>query len=339
MMFISVDGGATKTVAVCYSEDGIILGMGISGSGNYRTAGVEKAGKNIREAILRAVHRADVDESEITKFSIALAGVKDSNLKNELVSSIVDKERASKVRVLNDGEVGFECRFPGMDGIVICPGTGMVSYGRKGNIFKRVSGWGWILGDEGGAFYIAKRALQETMKIYDGRSGIRSDIPDYVKDYFQINDLKEIVNKVYTNPPEIGRIASFASIVSKLAEKEDDLATLLMEESAAEAARCITSLTESMFGEEKVHFSGYGGLFRASNIYWDKIRKIVLDQHPDMIPSEPLYGYHAVIGSIYLMLKEENMDLKFDLDSEVKSIDNQISRISEYERDRYLLMH
>jgi hypothetical protein len=94
-----------------------------------------------------------------------------------------------------------------------------------------------------------------------------------------------------------------------------------------------------MFGEEKVHFSGYGGLFRASNIYWDKIRKIVLDQHPDMIPSEPLYGYHAVIGSIYLMLKEENMDLKFDLDSEVKSIEEQIRRISEDERERYLLMH
>jgi hypothetical protein len=39
------------------------------------------------------------------------------------------------------------------------------------------------------------------------------------------------------------------------------------------------------------------------------------------------------------MLKEENMDLKFDLDSEVKSIEEQIRRISEDERERYLLMH
>ena len=44
-MLISVDGGATKTVAVCYSEDGKIHGMGVSGPGNYRTSGIEMAEK------------------------------------------------------------------------------------------------------------------------------------------------------------------------------------------------------------------------------------------------------------------------------------------------------
>ena len=339
MIFVSVDGGATKTVAVCYSEDGFIHGMGISGPSNYRTRGIEEAGKNIREAISRAVGRADAVVNNIAKFSIALAGVKDSNLKNELIGRVVDHEKISMVRVLNDGEAGFDCRFPGKDGIVICPGTGMVSYGRKGTAFRRVSGWGWILGDEGGAFYTARRALQETMKIYDGRSVIRSKIPDSVKEFFHVDDLKEIVNKVYTNPPDIGRIASFTGIVAKLAEKGDKLATELLEESATEAAKCIISLRKTMFGDEEVHFSGYGGLFRASNLYWKKVRSDVLEQYPDMIPSDPLYGYHAVIGSIYLTLKEENREINFDPASEVKSLEKQISRITEEEREKYLLMH
>lgn len=338
-MLISVDGGATKTVAVCYSEDGKIHGMGVSGPGNYRTSGIEMAEKNIREAISRALERSNIEENEVKKFTLALAGVKDSNVKNELINSLMGKNQSGKIIMLNDGEAGFDCRFPGKDGIVVCPGTGLVSFGRKGASFKRASGWGWLLGDEGGAFYIARSALQEALKIFDGRSKHKSEITESVLEYFEISNMKELVNRIYANPLNIGKIASFASIIAQLAEKGDELALGIMQKSAREASQCIISLREDLFNDEPVSFSGYGGLFRASNLYWKNIRKEVLERYPDMMPFEPLYGYHAVIGSIYLSLREEEKGLEFNVDVEAKYMDGQIRRLSREERKNFLLMN
>ena len=76
--FISVDGGATKTFAVCYDETGLIYGSGVSGSSNYRNTSIDFAKNNLNTAVTNAISRAGLTKSQIEKFTFALAGVKDS---------------------------------------------------------------------------------------------------------------------------------------------------------------------------------------------------------------------------------------------------------------------
>ncbi len=339
MIFVSVDGGATKTLAACYSDDGTILGIGASGPSNFRNIGIEKAKANLLQAVTRSLEKSGVERNSVSQYSFALAGVKDSKKSTEIIESFIhEMQLGKKISILNDGEAGFNCRFPGMDGIVAAPGTGMIAYGRRGKVFERASGWGWFLGDEGGAFYTAKRALQESSKIFDRRSESDSRLPEAVLYYFGVDEPRKLVNEVYTEPIDIRRIAAFTRIISDYAKQGDRLAISLLKESAREAANCVLALKKKMFPDRDVEFSGYGGVYRAGDIYWNTLRDTVVNAYPGMKYKRPLFGYHAVIGSIYLLLNSYDETRFFNLNDIINQLDAAISNLSEEERKDLLLV-
>jgi N-acetylglucosamine kinase-like BadF-type ATPase len=338
MIYVSVDGGATKTIAICYSEDGNIKGIGCSGSSNYRNSGISVASENIKLAIKGSMEEANITDREVAKYTFALAGIKESVGDHELIYQLTGIRDSGKVSILNDGEAGFDCRFPGKDGIVACPGTGMIAYGRKGNKFLKSSGWGWILGDEGGGFYTARKALQEIVKIFDNRSDVASKLPEYSLKYFEIQEPRQLINKIYTDPMKISYIASFTSVVGNLADEGDELAIKIIKESAIEASNCVISLKEKLFSENYVEFSGYGGLYKATKIYWETLVNSVKAQFPDMIAVPPLYGYHAILGSMYIVLIKENKDIKFDISKEVDLLESHVLKLSKEKREKFLFL-
>lgn len=337
--FISVDGGATKTFAICYDETGLIYGSGVSGSSNYRNTSIDLARKNLGIAVSNAISRAGLDKNQIQKFTFALAGVKDSERSTEIIKDFVNQLKLdSKVSLFNDGEAGFNCRFPGQDGIIAAPGTGMISYGKRGVVFERASGWGWFLGDEGAAFYISRRAMQECTNIYDGRLEIESKLPEKLMKYYGIEDARKLVNEVYTAPLDIRKIAAFAQTVGKLANEGDKLALKLLKEAAYAAGNCVIALKNRLFPDENITYSGYGGVFRSGNIYWNYIKEKVNSKFPDSKSVPPLFGYHAVIGSIFLVMKDTGALDQFVLESEISQVDKQVKNLPVKEKKEFLFL-
>ena len=334
MAFVSVDGGATKTMAVCYGRTGEILGIGAGGPSNYRNIGVESAKENLYGSIKRAIERSSSSFDEIEKLTFAMAGVKDSKESTSIIEKFVTEMGFNKpYTLLNDGEAGFNCRFFEQDGIISAPGTGMIAYGRKGNVMERSSGWGWLIGDEGGGFYLGRRAIQESARIADGRSGGSQVILDEVMKFFRVQEPRQLVNEVYEKPINIRRIAMVARIVSKLASRGDKTAESLLNEAAEENARCIIALQARMSAYD-LPVSGYGGVYRSGKIYWEKIKDAVVEKNPGTVFINPLYGYHAVLGSMYMVLKQtgkKDIDQKGIEDDFNKKIDSlPVSEKSEY---------
>ena len=72
------------------------------------------------------------------------------------------KGLARAVRVLPDLELAHAAAFAGGSGVLVLAGTGSVALaqGRDGKL-RRAGGWGPLLGDEGSAFWIGKRALAD----------------------------------------------------------------------------------------------------------------------------------------------------------------------------------
>jgi N-acetylglucosamine kinase-like BadF-type ATPase len=337
--FISVDGGATKTFAVCYDETGFIYGSGVSGSSNYRNTSIDLARNNLDIAVSNAISRAGLDKSQIEKFTFALAGVKDSKRSTEIIREFVNQLKlGNDVSLFNDGEAGFNCRFPGQDGIIAAPGTGMISYGKRGDRFERASGWGWFLGDEGAAFYIARRAMQECTNIYDGRLEIESQLPEKLMKYYAVDEPRDLVTEVYTTPLDIRRIAAFSQTVGNLANEGDELALKLLKESALAAGKCVIALKNRLYHDENITYSGYGGVFRSGNIYWNYLKETVNSRFPDAESVPPLFGYHAVIGSIFLVLKDAGALDHYDLESEVSELNKQVSNLPAKEKREFLFV-
>ncbi len=304
MAYVSVDGGATKTLAACYDSDGNILGVAANGPSNFRNIGTENAASNIREAVLNSIERAGIEKKDIQKITFALAGVKDSQKSTEIIEAFIQKlELRLPYTLLNDGEAGYNSRFFKEDGIIAAPGTGMIAYGKSGSRFERASGWGWLIGDEGGAFYIGRRSLQEAAKIADGRTVGESEFLSRLMKFFGVTEPRQLVNVVYTSPVDIRKIASIARIISELSNSGDAKAQEILREAATEAGKCVISLKRA-FGGDSLEVSGYGGVYRAGAIYWDTLKETVLTGYPETRFRNPLYGYHAVLGSIYLVLDE-----------------------------------
>ena len=180
--------------------------------------------------------------------------------------------------------------------------------------------------------------MQESSKIFDGRSEYNSKLPEAILNYFGVNEPRQLVNEVYTEPMNIRRIAAFTKIISAYAQQGDELAISLLKESAREAAKCVIALKRLVFYDVDAEFSGYGGVYRAGEIYWGTLRDAVMEMYPGMRFKKPLFGYHAVIGSIYLLL---NLNVKmkfFDLEGIVNQIDATIPNLSEEEREDLLLV-
>lgn len=336
MLRIAVDGGATKTVAVIY-ENKNIIGLGVNGPSNYRNIGISKAINNINKAINYAQKISGIDSKDIGEYIFAMAGVKDSNKSTEIVRNIVKKISGKKsYKLFNDGEAGYFSRFLNDDGIVIAPGTGMISYGKYGKLFERSSGWGWLIGDEGGGFYIGKMALQKVAQIEDSRDIRKSELNDAIKEKFNVKNARDLVNLVYKNKINIREIAGLSVIVSKLANKGDIIAGDIISNAAYEASKCAISLNRRL-KYDRVTISGYGGIYRSGDVYWGSIKNNILAEINYAKFVDPIYGYHAVAGSILLSLYNSDITIdKTDRDYIISRIENMIHNIPEKIRKDYL---
>ena len=79
------------------------------------------------------------------------------------------------------------------------------------------------------------------------------------------------MNEVYSNPINIRRIASVARIVSGLSASGDEKAQEIVHEAATEAGKCVISLLIKC-DNASLEVSGYGGVYRAGDIYWNKVK-------------------------------------------------------------------
>ncbi len=337
MIVVSVDGGATKTMAICYDIEGNILGMAASGPSNFRNIGVEKAGNNISEAVKKSVERAGYTMGQINRATYALAGVGDSIRSTEIIREFIsDLHLTSSFDLFNDGEAGFNCRLLGRDGIIIAAGTGLVAIGRLNGGLKRVSGWGWLMGDEGSAFYIGRKALQEAACISDGRQIMKSRLLEEVERFFHTDEPRGITNHVYTTPVDVRKIASLARLVSDLAKSGDEVCRLIISDAALQSATCAKALLRESGDRSMIPVSGYGGVFRSGELYWDTLIKSVMTDFPEIEPVTPLYGYHAVLGSMFMVMQQSGIE--FDQKHILEQFNNRLGTLSQLERKDYLFI-
>lgn len=338
--FLAVDGGATKTLAAVYNSDHEILGLGVSGPSNHRNIGEESAIININSSIEKALASSSLNPDSISQSTFAIAGVKDSDKSTGIVDRMIRSVTVNKkTQLFNDAEAGFFSRFLDGDGIVIAAGTGMIAYGKYQGDMNRTSGWGWFIGDEGGAFYIGRRAISRFSRMSDHRIEYNEQFHKAITEFYGLKKDRDLVNSVYGDRIDIRKIASIAVLIAELANRGNTDSIVIIKEAAREAALSANGLLNSVNREEKQHVSGYGGVFRSGNIYWDTIKSEILGSNQNVEFKDPIFGYHAVTGSILMNLKRLGHDISVkDIDSLVTRIDELIEMIPSVDRLNFLFI-
>lgn len=245
---IGIDAGGTHTRAILYENESVVDTI-ISGSGNLKLLGIDKAVAHFSELIkiLRIKH-----SNVAQQIVLGLAGAGNPNDRKILSEKLTD-ETQIPCRVETDARIALYGAFDGGSGMILISGTGSISYGiTKGMDYPlRVGGWGWQLGDEGSGQWLGREALRCVLLDYDGR-GESTLLKEPILEHLSIQNPEQILQIVYTKDWTPAHYADIAPIVLSLSS-EDLTARKLVHLAATHLARHLIVLQNQLGGKELVN--------------------------------------------------------------------------------------
>src|SRR5205807_1117691 len=153
------------TLAVIGDENGRILGTGEAGPCNHAASGEGRAKleRAVAGSLAAACAEAGIDPAAV-EFEAACFGMSGGpEDKEEILSRIL---QVRQLFVTTDAVTALAGATAGGQGIITIAGTGSIAFGRNAaGVTARAGGWGYIFGDEGGAFDIARQALRASLRM------------------------------------------------------------------------------------------------------------------------------------------------------------------------------
>lgn len=272
--FLGVDGGQSSTIAVIADEHGSIAGWATSGPCNHATGeeGRRKFVYVLRECVSQAAARAGMDTSTL-HFRAACLGM--SGGSDDKAGLLAEVFTADQTIITQDGRIALAGALSGQAGIIVIAGTGSFVYGENAaGEPARAGGWGYIFGDEGGAFNIVRQALRAALREQEGW-GPRTAITPALVEAVGAHDPNHAMHLFYTPDWPRSRVAQLAKLISRLAEAGDPIAIAILQSEAQQLATCTAAVRHRLWADtDLVNVSWAGGAF-TSPILLDRFRMLI----------------------------------------------------------------
>ena len=266
---LGVEGGGTKTAWVVTERDGNelrILDQGKLPASNFRLASPERL-----RAIFSELPR------EIDRAGIFLAGCGTAEDRQSLLRICAEIWPNAKIVTGSDRDSGVAAALGHADGIVVNAGSGSSVTGRRDGRVENAGGWGHILGDAGGGYFLAIQALRLILREHDLHRG-EIQFASKILQALSLNNLDELVRWAQT--ADKMEIAGLTPVVFEAAAHGDTHVIEILEE----GARCLCEYTESV--ATRLHILApkvmlIGGLFQRDSIYAHTFRRRLKKNLPD----------------------------------------------------------
>jgi N-acetylglucosamine kinase-like BadF-type ATPase len=287
-----VDGGGTGTRAVIMDETWRVLGEGRSGPSNPLRVGIANAATNVREAIDLACAEASIHRDDLAFATVGLAGVRRKDI-NECTLKKLNEclKEIRSIELLPDGEIALYGATDGRPGLVIIAGTGSICCGRNAQ-GKRVcaGGWGPIVGDEGGASWIARKALQAVAHAADER-GPATILSGAALKYFKVEAPDDLSTAIYSPSMTNDRLAGFSREVVRVARAGDEVALDILKDAGHElAVAAIAVIKKLRMQKEEFPVAYVGGVYGAGELVLKPLQEKIRAVAKRAYLSQPLYS-------------------------------------------------
>jgi N-acetylmuramic acid 6-phosphate etherase len=272
---LGIEGGGTKTAwvlveaAMSSGEAGIefrILDQGKLPPSNLRLTTPERL-REIFGGLPREVDRAGV----------FLAGCGTEEDRQSLALICRDIWPNAQIVTGSDRDSGLAAALDHGDGIVVNAGSGSSVTGRRSDRIERAGGWGHILGDTGGGYFLSIEALRLILREYDLHRG-EMQFSAKILHALSLSNLDELVHWAQT--ADKMEIAMLAPVVFEAATGGDARVNEIVEE----GARALSEYTEAV--ASRLHLLApkvvlMGGLFYRDSIYTHAFRRRLKKNLPD----------------------------------------------------------
>ncbi len=288
---IGIDAGGTKTIGLLADETGKVLAKARGGGGNLRVQG-ELATEKVLYDVLETL---DAPEPAAA-VCLGMAGV-DRPADKQVIGGVLRRLGLKRaVRIENDAFIALVAGAPGGTGIVVVSGTGSVAYGvDPGGRTARSGGWGYLLGDEGSAYWLGHAAVRRGIRAADGR-GPATTLGERISAKLGLEVPAGLVAWFYDQERFRHRVAELAPLVQEAADDGDDGAEELLGYAALHLARAAQAVERQLELPDAYPLVLAGGAFRACPSLHPRIERC-LDlprSRPTLLDAEPATGAVAL---------------------------------------------
>src|SRR2546425_3572915 len=254
-------GGSHSTVAIG-REDGTVLGRAEGPGAAMRPGGAAASAVVLVDTARRAATQAGVS-LPVDRAVVGAAGAGRAQEQRELAAALVAAGIARAARVLADAEVALATAFQSAPGVIINAGTGSIAYARDdAGRLHRCGGYGWQLGDEGGGYWLGRRALDAAARARDGR-GEGSTLLARLVSGLGLEGFDDLVRWTATATP--AQVAALAPHVLNAASEGEVVAQRAVEDAARELVALVLTLERYYPGTAPVPVAIAGGLLLAQS--------------------------------------------------------------------------
>jgi glucosamine kinase len=202
VLFAGLDVGQSGTTAAI-GDGTVTLALGHAGPGDEVDQGAASTRLRdaMRDALGDALARAGIDPK--TRFTSIVAGI--SGYEGSITGAAPELP-GDRVTLMHDAPIAHAAAFGHGPGVLVIAGTGSVAFARaRDGRTQTTGGWGYLFGDEGSAFWIARTALVSAIECDKG-CGSR------IAAFFEQEGLREVTRAFYAGTMSRDRFARLASV-------------------------------------------------------------------------------------------------------------------------------
>ncbi|HZT11271.1 MAG TPA: BadF/BadG/BcrA/BcrD ATPase family protein [Candidatus Baltobacteraceae bacterium] len=290
--FAGIDGGQSSTTAVIGDGDGRILGRGAAGPCDEIGQGPEST--RLRDALESALDRASraAGLPPDVRFRQIVAGV--SGYEGRIYGQ-TPALPATALSIVHDSEIAHAGALAGDAGVIVIAGTGSVAFAKDRAARAMVGGWGYLFGDEGGAFWMAREAVCEAMR--DADAGEPSEFGALALERFSQPSLRHLARAFYAGEITRADFAAFSIDVMRCAQRGNASAARLVQTAAKELVSLASeAIARARLGADcKIAF--VGGLLQSA-----ALREQVMQRVRSTLPAARIAApkFDAPTGALLL---------------------------------------
>ncbi len=299
-----MDGGGTKMTGCLLRRDGELLALGQAPPANYAKLRGEIAQPLLQ--FLRVLQRqAQLPETKIALAGICSTGVGRAGDRQILTEALQQVSLAEKVVVESDAMSALTGAFAGRPGVIVIAGTGAVAYARTpAGKHIRVGGWGYLIGDEGSGYSLARQAINAALQSWDGR-GEATGLRQAFEKHFGVSSIEAIISHIYAPQYDRGQMAALAPIVFEQAGAGDRVAQRVVAETGFELGRLAQAAVKKFESKEIIEVALLGNLFRRAEALLPSFWHALGEEKTRVRVVAP--QFEAALGAALLALQAEGL--------------------------------
>ena len=162
---LGIDIGGSKTQALL-ARDGVVVADVRGPSANPASVGLPEATRRL-QGLLAELSARGVELDTVSSVCAGAAGVDSPEQETRIAAVLVEALPQARVNVVHDTELLLAAAGTST-GIAVIAGTGSVAWGRGPDGRQaRAGGWGYLLGDDGSGYGIARAAVRHALTRLD----------------------------------------------------------------------------------------------------------------------------------------------------------------------------